>query len=256
MEYGDECGGGFVALFNGRLTVAGKDVLDFGCGYGGRTVRYKEQGARTVVGTEIELSMVEEAREFAKVKGQDITVIQIEEGRKIPLPDQSFDLICSYDVFEHVGDPISTLHECYRLLRPGGTLFAVFPPFHHPTGGSHLHGYISRSPFSNVLFPCPTLVVAAQQLMMARGQAYRPPRFRPTDKLWSVNGMTLSRFHGIVREIPFSRIRCRHLPLVSPFRSKWEQWRMRYYALPFKLAANIPVLWEVFTDRVVVEATR
>lgn len=31
---------------------------------------------------------------------------------------------------------------------------------------------------------------------------------------------------------------------------------MRYYALPFKLAANISVLWEVFTDRVAVEATR
>jgi hypothetical protein len=31
---------------------------------------------------------------------------------------------------------------------------------------------------------------------------------------------------------------------------------MKYYALPFKIAANVPMLWEVFTDRVVAELTK
>jgi len=31
---------------------------------------------------------------------------------------------------------------------------------------------------------------------------------------------------------------------------------MKYYALPFKLVANLPLLWEIFTDRVILEATR
>ena len=257
MEYEDECGGlGFQAFFNGNLTFAGKDVLDFGCGYGGRTVRFKELGARSVTGTEIIPEMVAEAEQFARLKRVEVTVTHVVEGSPLPFPDESFDVICSYDVFEHVGEMGEALRECRRLLKPGGTLYAVFPPFHHPTGGSHLHGYISRSPFPNLLFPCPTLTVAAEQLMRARNQRYRPPVFRPSDPLWSVNGTTLSSFHKLIRTIRFSRVKCHHSPLVSPFRTKWERWRMKYYALPFRLAARIPGLWEVFTDRVVVEATR
>jgi SAM-dependent methyltransferase len=54
MEYDDECGSqGFHAFFGGRLRVEGKDVLDFGCGYGGRAIRYKELGGRSVIGIEV-----------------------------------------------------------------------------------------------------------------------------------------------------------------------------------------------------------
>ncbi|PWT75181.1 MAG: hypothetical protein C5B60_05700 [Chloroflexi bacterium] len=257
MEYEDERGPkGFHAFFAGRLNVVGKDVLDFGCGYGGRTVRYKELGARSVTGTEIVPEMVIEAQEFARLKGADIRVLLTPEDQPVPLPDDSFDVICCYDVLEHVRSPKRAISECWRLLKPGGVLYAVFPPFHHPTHGSHLDGYISRSPFANLLFPCPTLVVAAEELMRKRGQKYRPPVFRTTDKLWGMNGLTLSGFHRIVRQIPFNKVRCEHAPLVSPFRSKWEGWRMRYYALPFRLAAKVPLFWEIFTDRVVADLTK
>jgi len=257
MEYEDECGSsGFRTFFNGRPEVESKDVLDFGCGYGGRTVRYKELGARSVTGTEIVPEMVSEARVFALSKGVDVRLLLANEWEPLPLPDNSFDVICSYDVFEHVGSPERVIQECWRLLRPDGVLYAVFPPFHHPIHGSHLDGYISRSPLSNLLFPCATLLVAAEQLMQKRGQTYRPPALRPTDKLWGMNGLTLTRFHRIIDRLPFSKVSCSHEPLVSPFRSKWKQWRMKYYALPFKVAANIPVLWEVFTDRVVAELTK
>jgi SAM-dependent methyltransferase len=257
MEYEDEYGtNGFHAFFAGDLNVANKDVLDFGCGYGGRTVRYKELGAKSVTGTEIVPEMVAEAQEFAKWKGVDIQILLTPEGQQLALPDNSFDMICSYDVFEHVASPEQVLQECWRLLRPGGVLHAVFPPFHHPLQGSHLDGYVSRSPFANLLFPCPTLAVAAEELMRKRGQKYRPPVFHPTHKLWGMNGLTLSRFHGIVRRIPFSKVRCEHEPLISPFRKKWDPWKMKYYALPFKLAAKVPFVWEIFTDRVVAELTK
>ena len=97
---------------------------------------------------------------------------------------------------------------------------------------------------------------AAEQLMRARKQRYRPPVFRHSDPLWGVNGTTLSGFHRLITRIPFREVKCRHSPLVSPFRSKWERWHMKYYALPFKLVANLPLLWEIFTDRVILEATR
>jgi SAM-dependent methyltransferase len=257
MEYEDECGRrGFRAFFNGRPEVEGKDLLDLGCGYGGRTVRYKELGARTVTGTEIGPEAVDEAREFARSKGVDIRVLLSDEEQELPLPDNSIDVICSYDVFEHVGSPERVIRDYWRLLRPGGVLCAVFLPFYHPTHGSHLDGYISRAPLSNLLFPCQTLLVAAEELMQKRGGIQGLRALRPTGKLWGMNGLTLSRFHRIVNRLPFSKVRCWHEPLVSPFRSKWERWRMKYYALPFKIAANVPMLWEVFTDRVVAELTK
>ncbi len=257
MEYDDESEkGSFQAFFSGALRFTGKDVLDYGCGYGGRMVRYKELGAQSVAGTEIIPEMIAEAREFADFKGVDINVVQVEEGKPPPFSDESFDMICSYDVFEHVASIEEALRECHRLLRPKGILYAVFPPFHLPHGGSHLHGYVSRSPAANVFFPCPTLVVAAEQLMQARKQRYRPPVFRQSDPLWGVGGTTIGGFHRAIERIPFQAVRCEHSPLVSRFRSQWEHWHMKYYALPFRLAANIPLVCEMFTERLIVEATR
>lgn len=45
MEYDDEVLGGFLKWFP-SLSLSGRDVLDLGCGYGGRSVRYAELGAR------------------------------------------------------------------------------------------------------------------------------------------------------------------------------------------------------------------
>jgi SAM-dependent methyltransferase len=40
----------------------------------------------------------------------------------VPLPDRSVDVILSTQVLEHVPQPNEYLAECFRLLRPGGTL--------------------------------------------------------------------------------------------------------------------------------------
>jgi len=46
------------------------------------------------------------------------------------LPDESFDLIVSFQVLEHVGSLETTIDECVRLLRPGGLMYHVFPNYH------------------------------------------------------------------------------------------------------------------------------
>ena len=42
-------------------------------------------------------------------------------------PDASFDLVTLWDVVEHLPDPVTTLREVRRVLRPGGTLFIQTP---------------------------------------------------------------------------------------------------------------------------------
>ncbi len=73
MEYDDEIAGGFLKWFP-SLSLEGKDVLDLGCGYGGRSVRYAELGSRSVTGIEPEERQCSEARAFAALHNVDCNV--------------------------------------------------------------------------------------------------------------------------------------------------------------------------------------
>ncbi|TRZ49950.1 class I SAM-dependent methyltransferase [bacterium] len=45
----------------------------------------------------------------------------------MPFAENSFDAIICSELLEHVPSPASVLHEAYRTLRPGGTLFICVP---------------------------------------------------------------------------------------------------------------------------------
>lgn len=60
------------------------------------------------------------------------------DGRRLPFPDQSFDLCFSQGVIEHFTDPQPLLREQFRVLRPGGTLvvevpnkYTIYTPYKH-----------------------------------------------------------------------------------------------------------------------------
>jgi SAM-dependent methyltransferase len=86
-------------------------VLDFGCG----TSPYRDELPVSVdyVG--------------ADIPGNPRATVDISGDGTIPLADGSFDLILSTYTLEHVEEPNSYLAECYRLLRPGGTLALSVP---------------------------------------------------------------------------------------------------------------------------------
>lgn len=44
-----------------------------------------------------------------------------------PFEDSSIGVIRANDIFEHLKDPIHTMSECYRVLAPGGWIFAQVP---------------------------------------------------------------------------------------------------------------------------------
>jgi SAM-dependent methyltransferase len=202
--------------------------------------------AKSVTGIEVDPTLVAEGRAFAAQRGFPVRIEQA-VGEHLPFPDDSFDAIYSYDVFEHVNHLPSVLHECYRVLRPGGTLTAAFPPVHHPTGGSHFHGYVSRSPAPTVFFRPRTLIAAAWQLMDDRGQRDRPT-IRPGDYLPAVNGTTVRQFFDHLAIIPFSAKRV-DLP---PIRS-----RKAFFLNPvFTLGAHVPGLREISVERIVARLTK
>lgn len=98
-----------------QATVA----LDVGCSAGYVLAAAKRLGLEPI-GVDISTFAVELCRE----KG-----FRAELGSlsKLPLPDESVDIITLKHTLEHVPDPLDGLRELRRVLRPGGALLIVVP---------------------------------------------------------------------------------------------------------------------------------
>jgi len=64
---------------------------------------------------------------YDKKPGQVIDGIRHEDATGLSFPNNSFDILVSNDVFEHVQDIRKTLAEAYRVLREGGELLISVP---------------------------------------------------------------------------------------------------------------------------------
>lgn len=91
-------------------------ILDVGCGTGIITRQLVEQGA-TVIGTDIDARMIEEAKGHAgKI---DYLVAPTE---KLPLQDSTFDAVTAFSAFHWFANA-QALAEIKRVLKGGGCLF-------------------------------------------------------------------------------------------------------------------------------------
>ncbi|MBC7889445.1 MAG: class I SAM-dependent methyltransferase [Ferruginibacter sp.] len=62
------------------------------------------------------------------LNGEQIPVINA-SVTAIPLADNSFDLVCAFDVIEHVIADQKAVDELIRVCKPGGTIFITVPAF-------------------------------------------------------------------------------------------------------------------------------
>lgn len=97
-------------------------VLDLGAGAGIVTAMNFRGEARRVCGIDLDTRVTENPF--------------LDEGRvcdanSIPYPDESFDLIFSDNVFEHLDQPELVLREAARVLKPGGRLLFKTPNRRH-----------------------------------------------------------------------------------------------------------------------------
>ena len=229
-------------------------MLDLGCGFGGRPARFVELGAKSVTGIEVSDRLVRSATDFARSRGLSNTRFLQGTGEQIPLEDERFDLITMVDVMEHVVAPQDVLRECYRVLRPGGKLAIVFPPYYALKSGSHLHGYATSFPGLNLLFSTQTLKRAARSQLSAQGIDFQQ-YFReiPTDKLWNMNGLTVQQFHTLVRDSGFA---WEHVHYVAEYtrsacvRQGLARWMRLPFFWAFEVAAHVPFLREICCGRV------
>jgi SAM-dependent methyltransferase len=100
--------------------VAGKDVLDLGCGTAYWSAWLARLGARPV-GVDVTPAQLETARRMQREFGLEFPLVEA-NAEDVPLPDQSFDLVLSEYGASLWCDPYLWVPEASRLLRPGGEL--------------------------------------------------------------------------------------------------------------------------------------
>ena len=104
------------------LPVAGKRVLDIGCGSGGITLSLaRDHGAATVTGIDVEGPVCAEARRRAARAGfaGEVRILRVTPG-PWPFADAAFELVFSKDSIVHIADKEWLAREAFRVLAPGG----------------------------------------------------------------------------------------------------------------------------------------
>ncbi|RJQ35305.1 class I SAM-dependent methyltransferase [Candidatus Parcubacteria bacterium] len=166
------------ALFLSKkfTTLQAKKILELGCSDAMTSVALKEYGSCPLA-----LDIVDQRLDVAKNTG--IQFIK-SSAEKIPLEDNSIDIVFSYNSLEHFIDPQKVIDEIARILKPGGYFYADFDPLYFSPRGLHAYRKINI-PYLQIIFKTDDLkrYADAQQLNW--------------EELPYVNAYTIEKFHNI-----------------------------------------------------------
>lgn len=105
-----------------RAPLAGKRVLDVGCGGGILSEAMAACGA-TVVGIDLGYAPLSVARLHLLESGLSVDYRELAAEDLALTEPASFDIVTCMEVLEHVPDPVSTVAACAVLVKPGGHCF-------------------------------------------------------------------------------------------------------------------------------------
>lgn len=105
-----------------RVDLAGRDVVDVGCGGGILTEALARAGAQ-VTGIDLGPAALAAAEAHRQESGLDIRYRQINAEAMAAQNPAGFDVAVCMELLEHVPDPSSIVRACTRLVRPGGHVF-------------------------------------------------------------------------------------------------------------------------------------
>jgi 2-polyprenyl-3-methyl-5-hydroxy-6-metoxy-1,4-benzoquinol methylase len=202
----------FWTVFGGVVgpeVFRGRDVLDIGCGWGGKAIHYAEHsGLRRIHG--FDLPAFDPAVPAAVAAERGLTNCSFDNGlaEEIPCGDAEFDVAIMDDVLEHVTHPDRVIAESRRVLRRGGLLIARFPSI-RMMNAHHLDRAI-QYPALHYLLPLRTWAAGLNHRLLESNGA---ENFEPFDEVVStpyhhavtrnLNGMDFSAFTEIVERSGF-----------------------------------------------------
>jgi ubiquinone/menaquinone biosynthesis C-methylase UbiE len=93
-------------------------LLDVGCGWEAKLLRSLEHEIGSGTGID---------RVAPEIAIPKLKTFQVDLDRAFPFPDNTFDVVTMLAVLEHLNQPIPTLREIRRVLKPAGELVITVP---------------------------------------------------------------------------------------------------------------------------------
>lgn len=119
----DDIQPGFIAARLGNPRP--RTMIDLGAGTGFLTLALRDQlQPATTYACDLSQVMLDWLTDNVLPQNPDITAVKTGEDQ-IPLPDETGDLVYMITLHHELHNPLQTLQECYRLLKPGGEIFIV-----------------------------------------------------------------------------------------------------------------------------------
>ncbi|MET4805930.1 methyltransferase domain-containing protein [Limibacillus sp. MBR-115] len=119
-------GGEEVSRILEGLSLAGRRVLDIGCGSGGIAMELVTRyAAGAVVGIDVEAGVLKRAETRIAAAGlaDRITLRKVAPG-PLPFKETAFDIVFSKDSMIHIPDKEALFADVFRVLKPGGWFVA------------------------------------------------------------------------------------------------------------------------------------
>lgn len=109
-------------FIDARSGLAGKSVIDVGCGGGILSEAMAHRGAR-VTGIDMGEAPLAVARLHLQESGIDVDYRQASAEEMAAAHPGEFDVVTCLEMLEHVPDPESVVRACATLVKPGGQVF-------------------------------------------------------------------------------------------------------------------------------------
>ncbi|HEY1832671.1 MAG TPA: class I SAM-dependent methyltransferase [Acidimicrobiales bacterium] len=174
-------------------------LLDVGCGTGNTLHAAALRGWDTV-GVELVPSAVEAAVERF---GLDVRNCTLEESG---LEEESFDVVATCHVLEHMADANGFLSSIARWIKPGGLLFVEVPNWNSMDRRAHADAWYGFRPLEHVGHYTPRTLARTLRRVGLRPVALRTPFYRRDDQTVGqiLTDLGLSRLHPTLIRRPFS----------------------------------------------------
>jgi SAM-dependent methyltransferase len=138
--------------------VAGRDVLEMGCG-AAQGARWLAAAGATVTAFDVSSGQLQQSRALDRRTGVVVSRVVQADAQALPFAAEVFDVVVSaFGGIPFVADSAGVMREVARVLRPGGRLvFSVthptrwaFPDDPGPAGLTVVQSYFDRTPYVEV----------------------------------------------------------------------------------------------------------